>query len=160
MMYLENSFLFFSRFKKIRKNLSILVFLTLCGFFTACGDNGELYSPEIKPPPYDSAIWKGTWKGTNKGVLNATGHQIIFTANGITWSNNYDTDTIRFDSITAMWNYRESNKSDYPYGYAFQGTYTAGVDKGEKSWHDFYLKKDNTAIIYREGGEDAVFEKQ
>jgi hypothetical protein len=156
MMYLENSFLFSSRLKKIRKNFSILVLIALCGLFTAC-DEKTPYSPsEPDPPPYDSTVWTGTWKGTNKGTVNAVGHQVTFSASGGKWSSPTGTDTFSLYKKIPMWNYRESNKSDYPYGYSFEGPGDIG-----RTVYQFYLKKDKTAIIYREviGGPDAVFEK-
>jgi hypothetical protein len=60
-----------------------------------------------------------------------------------------------------MWNYRESNKSDYPYGYSFR---SGNVGVIGSTAYDFYLKKDHTAIIFRDAGDegyvDGVFEKQ
>ncbi|GHV74385.1 hypothetical protein AGMMS49940_16870 [Spirochaetia bacterium] len=73
--------------------------------------------------------------------------------------------TIQFDTITPMWGYSSGPRSDYPSGCVFQGTCTVSNDstwvKGDKSWHTFYLSKDNTSMLYDDDYVDyAVFVKQ
>jgi hypothetical protein len=140
------------------------VFLTT--ILVSCGENGDPSSPESEPPPYNSALFLGTWNGTNMGTINGSGITITFTAIGLTesWTakDGPRSYTTRFDVITPLWNYRNDTKLEYPSGYAFQGTVTHTVNSYElksKTWHTFYLNKNNASIMYDNSDTYAVFVK-